>query len=222
MGMGMGKEELRQRMRDELVYEYEAEAHKWMNREAEMRRRAQEREREEARRRVVQEDIRRIQVRVRQRRDSEREVIAEERRRSVERAQEKARREQARVERAVQEAWQAYESRWATLSAPSSSSSETLVFRDIPWPVLAEPARAAEVTPDHVAEFLMHPAHSLNHSRRDRIRAALLRWHPDRFRRILNRVVESERSEVDECVGLIARCLNGLLAKEGRMIQQAK
>ncbi|KAF8558046.1 hypothetical protein OG21DRAFT_1504733 [Imleria badia] len=212
----MGKEELRQRMWDELVYEYEAEAQKWMTHEAEMRRRVQEREREEARRRIVQEDIMRIQARVRERRDSERRAIAEERRRSVEREREKVRTDQARAERAILEAWNAYESRWAAISA----SSETLGFRDIPWPLLAVPARAADLTPENISRFLLHPAHSSNHSRRERIRTALLRWHPDRFRRILNRVVDSERSEVEEGVGVIARCLNELLAKEGKALQQ--
>lgn len=212
----MGKEELRQRMWDELVYEYEAEAQKWMTHEAEMRRRAQEREREEARRRIVQEDIVRIQARVRERRDSERRAIAEERRRSVEREREKVRSDQVRAERAMIEAWNAYESRWAAISA----SSEPLGFRDIPWPLLAAPARAADLTPEHISRFLLHPAHSSNHSRRERIRTALLRWHPDRFRRILNRVVDSERGVVEEGVGVIARCLNELLAKEGKVLQQ--
>ncbi|KAG9316371.1 hypothetical protein JVU11DRAFT_2404 [Chiua virens] len=211
----MGKEELRQRMWDELVYEYEAEAHKWMNHEAEMRRRAQEWEREEARRRIVQGDIRRIQARVRERRDSERQAIAEERQRSVERAMEKVRKDQARAVRAVLEAWNEYESRWAAISA----SSETLGFRDIPWPLLVAPACAMDVTPENMTHFLMHPAHSSNHSRRERIRTALLRWHPDRFRRILNRVVDSDTSEVEEAVGVITRCLNDLLGKEGKALQ---
>lgn len=212
----MGKEELRQRMWDELVYEYEAEAHKWMNHEAEMRKRAQEREREEARRRIVQEDIWRIQARVRERHDSEKRAIAEERRRSVESAKERARREQTRAERAMMEAWNAYESRWAAISA----SSEPLGFRDIPWPLLVAPVRVADLTPENISGFLLHPVHSSNHSRRERIRTALLRWHPDRFRRILNRVIGSEKSVVEEGVGIIARCLNELLAKEGKVLQQ--
>ena len=208
----MGKEQLRQRMWDELVYEYEAEAHKWMNHETEMRRRVQEREREEARRRIVQEDVKRIQARVRQRRDSERQTIAEERRKCVDRAREKARRDQAQVDRAMLEAWNSYESMWAAISA----SSEPLCFRDIPWPLLATPTRVEDLTPENIANFLLHPVHSSNYSRRERIRTALLRWHPDRFRRVLGRVDDSERSMVEEGVGVIARCLNELLAKEAK------
>lgn len=214
----MGKEKLRQRMWDEMVYEYEAEAHKWMTHEAEMRRRAQEREREEARRRIVQEDVTRIQARVRERRDSERQAIAEERRRSVESAKEKARRDRARAERAMLEAWNAYESRWSAISA----SSEPLGFRDIPWPLLVAPTRVLDLTPENISGFLLHPAHSSNSSRRERIRTALLRWHPDRFCRILNRVIDSEKSVIEEGVGIIARCLNELLAKEGKALLQGE
>lgn len=212
----MGKEELRQRMWDELVYEYESEAQKWMHHETEMRKRAQEREREEARRRIVQEDIIRIQARVRERRDSEKQAIAEERRRSVERAREKVRMDQVRAERAMLEAWNVYESGWAAISA----SSEALGFRDVPWPVAVSPTRVADLRPENIANFLLHPVHSSNHSRRERIRAALLRWHPDRFRRILVRVDASETREVEEGVGIVVRCLNELLAKEGKALHQ--
>ncbi|KIJ67922.1 hypothetical protein HYDPIDRAFT_126431 [Hydnomerulius pinastri MD-312] len=214
----MEKEELRQRMWDELLYEYEAEAQKWMKHETEMRQRAQEREREEARRIIVQEDISRIQERVRQRRDSERQTIAEERKKNAERAKEKVRREQARLERAIIEAWNSYESRWAAVSG----SSEALSFHDIPWPLLTFPQRVADITAENTTNFILHPIHSSSQSRRERIRTALLRWHPDRFRRILHRVVESDKSAVEEGVGIIARCLNELLAKDGKLIQQGR
>ncbi|KAF9222549.1 hypothetical protein BS17DRAFT_783022 [Gyrodon lividus] len=214
----LGKEELRQRMWNELLYEYEAEAHKWMKHEAETRRRAQEREREETRRRNIQEDISRIQARVRQRRDSERQAIADERRKSAERAREKVRREQVRAESAVLEAWNSYESRWAAVSG----SSEPLGFHNIPWPLLAPAARVTDITAENITSFLMHPVHSCKCSRRERIRGALLRWHPDRFSRMLHRVVDSERSAVEEGVGVVTRCLNELLAKEGKASQQGK
>ncbi|KIK99319.1 hypothetical protein PAXRUDRAFT_822862 [Paxillus rubicundulus Ve08.2h10] len=214
----LGKEELRERMWDELLYEYEAEAQRWMKHEVETCRRAQEQGREETRRRIVQEDISRIQARVRQRRDSERQAIADERRRSAERAKEKVRREQARAGSAMLEAWKSYESRWAAVSA----SSEPLDFHNIPWPLLTSPARVADITAENVASFLMHPAHSSNHSRRERIRSALLRWHPDRFHRMFHRVVDSDMNAVEEGVGVVARCLNELLAKEGQTTQQGK
>ncbi|KAH7888567.1 hypothetical protein F5I97DRAFT_716938 [Phlebopus sp. FC_14] len=217
-GKPVEKEVLRQQMWDELMYEYEAGAYRWMKYEAEMRRKMHEREREEARRRVVQEDISRIQARVRQRRDSERQTIADERRRNAERAKEKERREQARLDKAIQECWNSYESRWAILSG----SSEALSFHDIPWPVYPSPLCAQDITVERICHFIMHPVHSSNQSRRERIRTALLRWHPDRFRRMLQRVTESDRRAVEEGVGIVARCLNDLLAKEGKVSRQGK
>ncbi|KAG6333065.1 hypothetical protein ID866_6027 [Astraeus odoratus] len=206
----LDKKALRQRMWDELLYEYEAEAQKWMKHEAEERRRSREREREEAKRRSIQEDISRIQTRVRERRDSERQTIADERRRQAERAKEMQRREQERLQRTMSEAWKSYESRWMALS----SSSETLHFQDIPWPVLTAPESAADITTDSIATFILNPAHSSNQSRRERIRSALLRWHPDRFRRLLQRVPESEQSAVEEGICAVTRCLNDLLVSK--------
>jgi len=208
----LDKEELRQRMWDELLYEYEAEAQKWMKHETELRRSAQERSREETRRKIIQEDINKIQARVRQRRDSERQTITDERRVKAEREREMRRREQERLYKAVVEVWNSYESRWMAIA----SSSKTLHFEDIPWPVLVRPRSATDITANNVTTFILHPAHSSSQSRRERIRAALLRWHPDRFRRLLQRVSGPERSAVEEGVCAVTRCLNDLLvAKEG-------
>lgn len=208
----MDREELRQRMWDELLYEYEVEAQKWMKHEEEMCRTAQERHREETRRRTVQEDISKIQTRVRQRRDSERLSIADERRRNIERAKEMQRREQARLDKAVLETWNSYESRWMALS----SSSEKLHFDDVPWPVFTSPKSSADLTPDKISAFILHPSHSTSYSPKERIRSGLLRWHPDRFRRLLQRVPESERRGVEEGICTVTKCLNDLLAREGR------
>jgi hypothetical protein len=107
---------------------------------------------------------------------------------------------------AVREAWAVYEARWECLDGAPAP----LRFVDIPWPTAA----GAWPTPDAVAVFVLAPAHSAELSRRDRLRAALLRWHPDRFGRVLARVAEEERETVDAAAGVVARCLNDLLAKE--------
>ncbi|KAH7912401.1 hypothetical protein BJ138DRAFT_1148408 [Hygrophoropsis aurantiaca] len=197
-------------MWDELMYQYEADAHRWMRQEEELRRKAEEKEKE--RNRVIQEDIRRIQARVRQRRDSERQTIAEERTREAERAKERVRRERARADRAMTEAWTTYESGWATLLA----SSGPLTFQDIPWPLLSPPANTEDIEAEDIGAFLFSPVHSPGQSRKERIRNALLRWHPDRFRRLLCRIEGAEKGVVEERVGIIARCLNELMAKENR------
>ncbi|KAG2078869.1 hypothetical protein BDR04DRAFT_6767 [Suillus decipiens] len=211
-------EDLRRRMRDEFLYEYEVEAHGWMTYEEDMRRRM--REREDEKNRLIQNEVRRIQARVRQRRDSERHLIAEERRREAEKAKERVMRERARLERAIIDAWNVYELRWVALSA--AYDGIVLKFRDIPWPLLIPPLAPSEITPEGVGAFILSTAHSPEQSPKERIRAALLRWHPDRFCRVLGRVRESERNAVEEGVGIVVRCLNDLLTKDNKASHMAR
>jgi len=49
---------------------------------------------------------------------------------------------------------------------------------------------------------------------KERIKSALRRWHPDRFGRVLGRVDEKDKEAVERGVGIVARCLNDLLAQE--------
>jgi len=210
----METEELRQRMWDESQYEYEAEAHRWMVYEEEMRRR---REREEEKNRIIQSEVRRIQARVRQRRDSESQVIAQERRREAERAKERVMKEKAKAEQVMVEAWGVYELRWAALYAAYEGIA--LKFRDIPWPLLVPPVTPEEITAEEIAAFILSPVHSKEQTTKERIRAALLRWHPDRFCRVLRGVRESDKSAVENGVGTVVRCLNDLLSKDNKSSQ---
>ncbi|KAG2368132.1 hypothetical protein BDR07DRAFT_1448467 [Suillus spraguei] len=182
-------------MRDEFLYEYEVEAHGWMTYEEDMRRRM--REREDEKNRLIQNEVRRIQAR-----------------REAEKAKERVMRERARLERAIIDAWNVYELRWVALSA--AYDGIVLKFRDIPWPLLIPPLTPSEITPEGIGAFILSTAHSPEQSPKERIRAALLRWHPDRFCRVLGRVRESERNAVEEGVGIVVRCLNDLLTKDNR------
>ncbi|KAI9509493.1 hypothetical protein F5148DRAFT_978197 [Russula earlei] len=108
------------------------------------------------------------------------------------------------------EAWRAYERRWMAVA----SDRRQLKFKSIPWPTTGPPRNVAEITPDAIARFVLSPAHSEGMSRKERIKGALRRWHPDRFGRVLSRVDEKDRREVERGVGIVARCLNDLLARE--------
>ncbi|KAI0000377.1 hypothetical protein BJV77DRAFT_958884 [Russula vinacea] len=68
--------------------------------------------------------------------------------------------------------------------------------------------------PEAIREFLLSPAHSPDVVAKDRIRAALRRWHPDKFARVLSQVVESDKDAVAEGVGIVVRCLNEMLERE--------
>ena len=158
--------------------------------------------------------------------------------------EEQRRLERTRRAREIANAWSSYETRWNLLNqgqrqlgaSSSSSSSSSLTFEQIPWPVAATgPLDGRRGTgtrrralllddddekdllrPEAIREFLLSPAHSPEVSSKDRIRAALRRWHPDKFARVLGLVVESDRDAVAAGVGIVVRCLNEMLERENQ------
>jgi hypothetical protein len=130
--------------------------------------------------------------------------------------------ERKRRAREIASAWSSYEARWSLLS-----QRQPLTVERIPWPVAAADVvppldgrrkrRALMeelLRPEAIREFLLSPAHSPEVSSKDRIRAALRRWHPDKFARVLGQVVESDKGVVAEGMGIVARCLNDMLERE--------
>ena len=198
---------LRRQEWEELIYVYEVEADEWMRHEELIRRVTHEREKARLR---IQEELRRIDARYQQKRESERLAREEARRRDQAEVRERLKKDRAKLDKLIVEAWAAYESRWSSLS----TSTETLEFRSIPWPVTVSPQSTEDITQDAIITFLFSSLHSQDQSRKERIRSAQLRWHPDRFRRFLGRVPEADRVAVEEGVGVVARALNELMEKE--------
>ena len=121
--------------------------------------------------------------------------------------------------REIASAWRSYEARWCLLSQrqPEFGLLSALTFERIPWPVVDAPLdRTLDelLRPEAIREFLLSPAHSPDVSPRDRIRAALRRWHPDKFSRVLCQVMESDREVVVDGMGIVVRCLNEMLERE--------
>ena len=201
----------RRRTWEELMGEHGVNAKKQIGNETAARREAIEREREKAR--MIEEEIRRIKVRVQKKKESERLRLAEEKRRATEVQKESQKQERARADVGTSNVWRTYEARWASIA----TSSEPLTFRTIPWPLTSSPSSAAGILPAGIISFLLSPLHSQSQTRKERIRSALLRWHPDRFHKFLDRVVEAERESVQEGVGTVARCLNELMERENRV-----
>ncbi|KAF7971879.1 hypothetical protein HWV62_16040 [Athelia sp. TMB] len=205
---------------DELVTGYDADVHTQMARDAEHKRAALEREREREKGLAVNEEIRRVQAREQRKKEQEKGLLATQRMRLAEREREmegeRERQESARANVTSAEAWRAYESRWAKMS----EASGPMTFRTVAWPLVSRPSNIAGIVPASIIAFLLSPLHSPTQSRKDRIRAALLRWHPDRFQKFLARVVEKDREAVSEGVGIIARCLNELMERETRAIRR--
>lgn len=198
---------VREKVWEEMVYAYENEADRWMREEEEIRRMATERQRE--RTRLVEEEIRRIEMRIRHKREEAKRRIMEEKLRAIE-EKERDRRERVKADKVIVDAWRKYQDQWAAIS----TSTQPLTFSTIPWPLATQPTGTDGIAPAGIVMFLFSTLHSQGYSRKDRIRSAQLRWHPDRFRRLMARVVEKDRPAVEEGVGIVARCLNDLMARE--------
>lgn len=117
-----------------------------------------------------------------------------------------------------------------------------LRFEDIPWPVLAaypntkKRRREAEAsssagalsldafTSDAISRFVLTSTSNTGPSpasdteqdkkeRREKLRDAMLRFHPDKFEgRVMSRVRAGDKERVREAVGQVARVLNGLMS----------
>ena len=109
--------------------------------------------------------------------------------------------------------WNEYLLKWKNIME-SNDLSNSLSFKSIPWPVIVQPSAPDKLIPRDISAFLLSPAHSQDVPGKDRIKDALRRWHPDRFQRWLSIVDDRDKAAVEEGVGIVARCLNELLAQQ--------
>ncbi|KAG8864002.1 hypothetical protein FRB96_006875 [Tulasnella sp. 330] len=123
--------------------------------------------------------------------------------------------------------WELYEARWAALvTKPPKENS--LRFIDIPWPSLVPlppPSVAvalppptplqisAILNPRAIAAFILSPHHSADKPTKTRLRAALLRFHPDKVQRWMSLINNMEQASVVMGVEIVVRCLNELMRK---------
>lgn len=127
-----------------------------------------------------------------------------------------------RTQSRIAVAWRAYEARWESMLA--LSSRELITFATIPWPVLHPPKSYADgdglaaLSTLSIAQFLLSPDHSPGIPARDRLRAAIRKWHSDKFNRFVARMRsddgEDEAGRIMEGVGVVARALTQLLELE--------
>mmetsp|Transcript_75865 Transcript_75865/g.180238 ORF Transcript_75865/g.180238 Transcript_75865/m.180238 type:complete len:686 (-) Transcript_75865:39-2096(-) len=100
------------------------------------------------------------------------------------------------------------ESAWANLEALLETGSSQIRFSDIPWPSQAPSASITGVAPGDSAASVKR-----------KLAVALRRWHPDKWRRILDHVPDDEQTRVMERVKAVAQRLleeKAKLATAGR------
>lgn len=149
----------------------------------------------------------------------------EEKRRRVEKEKERLRQHEELIReiRALEDAWAIYESRWNLLNmtarspTPMSYSREQtwrvqLAFTDIPWPTVQPPRSKYDLTFATLSDFFLSRHLPAGRATKERLRDALLRWHPDRFEgRYLDKIRPQDRDDVIEGVGIVVRYLNSIL-----------
>jgi len=203
------EEKTRDHMWAELVHSYELEADRWRKQEEEVRRIAAERERRKAR--YIQKEL------MRARREMERQkMVDEEKLRMQLEARERYLKEQANAQKAITDAWDRYENGWEAIAR----SAAPLGFEDIPWPTKSIPTTISDITPSTTVTLLLSPFHSQKQTRKERLRSAQLRWHPDRFCKLMGRIRDEDKKAVEEGVGIISRCLNDLMSKEKTLVSE--
>lgn len=126
--------------------------------------------------------------------------------------QERARRRE-KGQQAIQDAFASYQASWDRL-ASISNDDRILTYADIPWPISRTAPSDNDITMDSIAQFLLSEAHSVDKSKRRRIRDALFIYHPDRFEKWISMIKDdADREHVRETAGKVVRLLN-LLADQ--------
>ncbi|KAG6335496.1 hypothetical protein ID866_3603 [Astraeus odoratus] len=150
-------------------------------------------------------------------------------------AEQREQRRQEKMKLREEECRQRYEIRWKGLLEPWNEDAQPLTFADIPWPLFplslsAMDGHATDVaieigdfTEEAISRFLVPSNTTLEASRsdsdeqkwkerKDKLKEAMLRFHPDKFEgRIMRRVSHTDRDRVKEAVGQVARVLNTLM-----------
>ncbi|KAB5591244.1 hypothetical protein CTheo_5326 [Ceratobasidium theobromae] len=141
-----------------------------------------------------------------------RKAFDEERRRLDDERRRKEDERRKNEEQVVVAAWQRYERGWQDLLNGVTVDGRQLTFYDIPWPV-AMPARSfEELQSAAIEKFLLSPHHSSTKTRKMRLRAALMQWHPDKFaQRFVDRIEESHRNAILAAVNSVARTITELM-----------
>ncbi|THH08817.1 hypothetical protein EW146_g8872 [Bondarzewia mesenterica] len=104
-----------------------------------------------------------------------------------------------------------YEAKWKILKG--GKPNVALNWASFPFPLFETPARGGikQITPEAVRKFLFHPDHPLKKPAKERIKAELLRWHPDKINQTLIRFVdESDQAIVQQAAGEVAKILTRL------------
>ncbi|KAF8601583.1 hypothetical protein BDV93DRAFT_445625 [Ceratobasidium sp. AG-I] len=167
-----------------------------------------ERCREERRRKNLNEEFAKRAAEAEAKRfDEERQRLAKEQQQKLERSIRKSQ---------AAERWAAYSAQWeCILSLPRNiPEQDLLTTRHLALPVLVVTpfTGTSGISKSELEAFFLSDAHSQGKTRKERVRAALLTWHPDKCEKWICKFREDRRPIIRELVGVIARCLTEMMS----------
>ncbi|KAK0485721.1 hypothetical protein IW261DRAFT_743902 [Armillaria novae-zelandiae] len=111
-----------------------------------------------------------------------------------------------------------YESKWAVLKSGDLASTDQPAFSNFPWPCFETISAEVDLTSEKVRRFLLDPArpNAKDKGKKEIIKEELLRWHPDKFVKIIPLVHESEREKVSAAAKTVGRIITDLLPEFAR------
>jgi len=164
------------------------------------------------------------------RRAEEKARKAESKRLEKEAEEERKRKKVERESRKFKQARDDYNIRWAELLASTTdvTSGQQLAFDDIPWPIAPSQRQRSrysmeDLTLEAISAFLLAVETTSSETederkklRRDRLREAFRRFHPDKFEgRFMKRVKDDDKDQVRDAIGQVSRVLNTLMSDDG-------
>ncbi|KAG8989423.1 hypothetical protein FRB93_003624 [Tulasnella sp. JGI-2019a] len=121
-----------------------------------------------------------------------------------------------RSEPPVVQAWGRYDRRWEVIKGETSA----VRLSAIPWPIQNYVSTTFapsinEITAKAIGDFILSPLHSAGMSRKKRIQNAIRNYHPDKFTKVLDRMVrEDEKVVAGDAGDAVVRVLNEMLADD--------
>jgi hypothetical protein len=176
----------------------------------EQERRERERQEREQRERQEQERRKRKERENRERKEKEKHERKEKEKRERQQQERREQENRARREAEKQKRAQMLRDAWVRYTAPQTSGSVS--FSSLAWPVVAHPTCPDDLTLSAVREFVLADTTFPGLVPRACVKAALRRWHPDKFWPAFEGSVrKADRARLAEGVLIVVGHLNELL-----------
>ncbi|KAG6379745.1 hypothetical protein JVT61DRAFT_10280 [Boletus reticuloceps] len=206
------QEERERQRREEMTHRLQEEMRQLRAEVDRLHQAEREHQQREEQTRKLREEVDRLRREAYERDERERLAREEQERQARSRAEEARR---TTMEEQIRQHFVMYEAKWNELR--TSNSMASIDVREMPWPVLGIISSADQITYQDVRAFLFHPQRPgvEGKSARDKVKAEMLRFHPDKFNtRIVPKIQQAQQGAAQEIAGAVARILTTIMNEE--------